>query len=149
MPARLVDVHHGDVLIGTDPERVGPVAVHGFVSEQSSWAPGRSFEVQARAIEHGALVAGADDSDGVQVGFARMVTDLAAFAWSADVYVAPEVRGRGLGTTIVWTIVDHPDVGVPRQILATEDDHGLCERFGHRPLDDADHVTHRTPSGPT
>lgn len=130
-----VEVQHADYLISTDPARVDVVAVHRWLSEESYWAAGRPFEVQRRAIEHSALVVGAYDGDGAQVGFARMVTDLATFAWLADVYVVESARGRGLGERLVRTIVEHPSVAeVRRQLLATADAHGLYRRVGFVPL---------------
>ena len=70
-----------------------------------------------------------------QVGFARMVTDLATFAWLCDVYVLDEHRGGGLGTAMVRLIVEHPAVGDIRlQLLGTADAHGLYARFGYTPL---------------
>jgi GNAT superfamily N-acetyltransferase len=107
------------------------------MSEQSYWAQGRPFDVQRRAIEHSALVVGAYTMAGEQVGFARMVTDLATWAWLCDVYVMPEHRGGGLGTVMVRTIVEHPDVvDVRWQFLATRDAHELYAKFGFRALDD-------------
>lgn len=136
MPAT-IEVRHGDHLISTDPARVDVGAVHRWISEESYWAAGRSLEVQRRAIEHSALVVGAYDHAGAQVGFARMVTDLATFAWLADVYVIDPVRGIGLGAAMVQAIVEHPDVvAVQRQLLATGDAHDLYGRFGYRPLAD-------------
>jgi GNAT superfamily N-acetyltransferase len=93
---------------------------------------------QRRAIEHSWLVIGGYDADGAQIGFARMVTDLATFAWLADVYVVESARGHGLGTALVRTIVEHPDVvAIRRQLLATGDAHELYERFGYRRLADS------------
>lgn len=134
-----IETHHGDYLISTDPARVDVVAVHRWLSERAYWALGRTFETQRRAIEHSALVVGAYTAGGDQVGFARMVTDLATFAWLADVYVIDEARGTGLGVAIVGTIVEHPDVAmIKRQLLATADAHDLYARFGYEPLSDPD-----------
>ncbi len=84
-----------------------------------------------RSIEHSlnfALLHGRD-----QVGFARVVTDYATFAWLADVFVLDEHRGRGLGRWLVETALSHPDLqGLRRWILATGDAHGLYARFGFR-----------------
>lgn len=135
MPARTIEMQHGDHLISTDPTRIDVVAVHRWLSEQAYWALGRTFETQRRAIEHSALVVGAYSVAGDQIGFARMVTDLATFAWLADVYVVDEARGTGLGTALVKAIVEHPDVAtIKRQLLATADAHGLYARFGYEPL---------------
>ena len=139
MPAPTIETHHGDHLISTDPARVDVVAVHRWLSERAYWALGRTFETQRRAIEHSALVVGAYTVGGDQVGFARMVTDLATFAWLADVYVIDEARGTGLGAAMVGTIVEHPDVAtIKRQLLATADAHDLYARFGYEPLSEPD-----------
>src|SRR5688500_20385728 len=73
-----------------------------------------------------------------QVGFARIVTDYATFAWVADVFVVPEHRGRGLSKWLMEVIVAHPKPqGFRRWVLATKDAHGLYEHIGfiklHRP----------------
>ena len=137
MPARIVESSHGEYVLSSDPERLDLVEVHRALSEDSYWARGRPFEVQQRAIEHSALVVGAYTPDGAQVGFARMVTDLATWAWLCDVYVLREHRAAGLGTAMVRAIVEHPDVvDIRIQFLATRDAHGLYARFGYRPLDD-------------
>ena len=144
MPARIVEVQHGSYLIRTDPSRVDVVEVHRALSEESYWALGRPFDVQQRAIEHSALVVGAYTDAGAQVGFARMVTDLATWAWLCDVYVLADHQGCGLGTAMVRTIVEHPDVSDVRwQFLATRDAHGLYAKFGYRPLDDPARWMHR------
>lgn len=137
MPARIVEVQHADYLLSTDPARLDVVEVHRALSEESYWAAGRPFDVQQRAIEHSALVIGAYTPSGEQVGFARMVTDLATWAWLCDVYVLAPHRGGGLGTAMVRTIVEHPDVADIRiQFLATRDAHELYARFGYGPLDE-------------
>ena len=147
MPASIVETRLGDFLISTDPARVDVAAVHRFLSEESYWAAGRPLDVQRRAIEHSHLVVGAYAGD-EQVGFARMVTDLATYAWLADVYVMPAARTGGLGTAMVRTIVEHPDVATVRwQFLATRDAHDLYARFGYTPIADPDFFMHRR--GPT
>lgn len=139
----VIERQHGRYLLSTDPALVDVDAVHRFLSESSYWARGRRFDVQSAAIANSPLVVGAyadAGSDGTaggraQVGFARMVTDLATFAWLCDVYVLDEHRGGGLGTAMVRLIVEHPAVrGIRLQILATADAHGLYERFGYSPL---------------
>jgi GNAT superfamily N-acetyltransferase len=139
VPAPTIELRHGDHLISTDPARVDVGAVHQWLSEESYWAAGRSIDTQRRAIEHSALVVGAYDAAGAQVGFGRMVTDLATFAWLADVYVVATARGTGVGTAMVRTIVQHPDVAtVARQLLATRDAHDLYARFGFERLTEPD-----------
>ena len=73
--------------------------------------------------------------DGALVGFARVVTDLATFAWLCDVYIAPESRGKGLGTWLVGVIKDQLQAaGVYRILLATSTAHGVYEKVGFTPL---------------
>jgi len=73
--------------------------------------------------------------DGEQVGFARIVTDYATFAWLADVYVLEAHRGHGLGKALVEAVVEHPAVSaLPRILLATADAHRLYEQYGFVPL---------------
>ncbi len=110
----------GDYLISTDPSRLDIALIHDFLSNSSYWATGRSLEVVERSIENSlpfGIYKGKD-----QVGFARVVTDYATFAWIADVFILPEHRGRQ---------------GFRRWLLSTKDAHGVYERFGfiklHRP----------------
>ena len=130
---QVIERQHGQYLLSTDPARVDIDAVHRFLSESSYWARGRPFDVQATAVANSLLVVGAyldAGADGdAQVGFARMVTDLATFAWLSDVYVLDEHRGGGLGTAMVRLIVEHPAVDEVRlQLLGTADAHGLYAR---------------------
>jgi GNAT superfamily N-acetyltransferase len=124
------------VEISTDPSRLDRDMVHRYLSEEAYWARGRSRDVTERAIEHsmpfGVYV------DGRQVGFARVVTDRATFAWLADVFVLPSHRGHGLGKRLVETILGHPELrGMKRWFLATADAHGLYRRYGFEELRDA------------
>ncbi len=133
--SQVIELRHGRYLLSTDPARVDVDAVHRFLSESSYWAQGRALDIQVAAIANSGLVVGAYDDAGAQVGFARMVTDMATFAWLCDVYVLDEHRGGGLGTAMVRLIVEHSDVrGVRLQLLATADAHGLYARYGYTPL---------------
>lgn len=148
MDADLVELHHGDYLISTDPARVDAPGVHQLLAEQSYWATDRAFDVQRRAIEHSALVVGVYTTDGRQVAFARMVTDLATFAWLCDVVVDSAHRAGGLGTAMVRTIVEHPAVvNVRWQLLATRDAHSLYQKVGYTPLHDPTFWMHRRRPG--
>jgi len=143
MPARLVERPHGEYLLSTDPTRLDLDVIHGYLAS-SYWAEGRPRDVQRRAIDGSHLVIGAYAQGGSQVGFARMVTDLATWAWLCDVFVLPEHQGGGLGTAMVKTIVEHPDViDLNWQFLATADAHDLYARFGYRPLEDPSRWMHR------
>jgi GNAT superfamily N-acetyltransferase len=107
--------------------------VHAWISGESYWAEGRPREVMARAIET-SLVIGLYSAAGTQVGVARLVTDYATFAWLCDVFVDSAYRGRRLGTFLVDTAVNHPDVRGLRQILVAEPGRSLYARFGFRLL---------------
>ena len=93
-------------------------------------------DVVDRAIDN-SLCFGLYDEAGRQVGFARAVTDRAAIAYLADVFVLDAQRGRGLGKWLVETVMAHPDLqGLRRFFLGTADAHALYERYGFRPLAD-------------
>ena len=109
-------------------------AVHAFLSG-SYWAQGIPRALVAKAIS-GSLCFGVfNEQDEAQVGFARVVTDRATFAYLCDVYVLEEHRGRGLAAWLMEAIVSHPDLQCLRRfVLATRDAHGLYEKFGFVPL---------------
>jgi GNAT superfamily N-acetyltransferase len=107
--------------------------VHRFLSEESYWCPGVSREVVERSIDN-SLCFGAYEGD-QQIGFARVVTDAATFAYLGDVFVVSEHRGKGVGKQLVDAVMAHPDVqGVRLFLLGTADAHGLYEQYGFRLL---------------
>jgi GNAT superfamily N-acetyltransferase len=123
----------GEYSISSDFSRLDLDLIHNYLSNESYWATGRSREVVERSI-HNSLPFGIYHGND-QVGFARIVTDLATFAWIADVFVLPEHRGRGLSKWLMEVIISHPDLqGFRRWVLSTKDAHGLYEQFGFIPL---------------
>jgi GNAT superfamily N-acetyltransferase len=125
-------VTRGEYSITTDPAAVDLDAVHEAIAA-SYWAEGIPRDLMRRAIE-GSLPFSLFHRTR-QVGFARVVTDRATFAYLADVYVLEALRGRGLGRWLVETVISHPDLqGLRRFSLATRDAHGLYARFGFTPL---------------
>lgn len=121
-----------DYDIDMDPARLQLDMIHGFIG-QSYWARGIPRETMARAIAH-SLCVGAY-RDGAQVGFARVVTDRATFAYLADVFVLPGHGGKGLARAMVRALHDHPDLqGLRRWMLATKDAHGVYRALGWQPL---------------
>jgi len=119
----------GAYLISTDPRRLDLDAIFDYLSGRSYWARGRPRDQIVRGIEN-SLPFGVY-LDGKQVGFARIVTDYATFAWLADVYVLEDHRGHGLGKALVEEVVAHPVVReLPRVLLATADAHRLYEQYG-------------------
>ncbi|WP_416976559.1 GNAT family N-acetyltransferase [Streptomyces sp. T028] len=122
--------------ISVDPARIDAGRVHRWLSTDAYWAIGREREKQDRAIA-GSLNFGVYDSaSGEQVAYARVVTDLATFAWLCDVYVDPAARGKGIGTALVAAVRDHllPH-GLRRILLATHDAHGVYEKVGFEALE--------------
>jgi GNAT superfamily N-acetyltransferase len=122
----------GDYGISTDVGLMDVDAVHAYLS-RSYWARDIPRELVARAMR-GSLCFALFDKDS-QIGFARVVTDRATFAYLADVYVLEEYRGRGLARWLIEVVVAHPDLqGLRRFALATRDAHGLYAKFGFTPL---------------
>ena len=128
----------GEYEISFDAGRFDVDAVHAFLAG-SYWATGIPVSVVRKAIENSLCVAA---FDGVrQVGFARMVTDRATFAYLADVYVLEEHRGQGLSSRLVAALLEHPELqGLRRLMLVTRDAHGLSGKFGFTALAHPDRV---------
>jgi GNAT superfamily N-acetyltransferase len=121
--------------VSTDPERVDVDLVHRFLSRESYWARGVDRATVERSLRN-SLVFGVYRGE-EQVGFARVVTDRATFAWLADVFVLPEHRGQGLSKRLMRAVAGHPDLkGLRFFLLKTSDAHGLYHQFGfERPGD--------------
>ena len=118
--------------ISTDARRLDVQAIHAYLST-AYWSPGVPLEVVQRAIAHSVCV-GAYDAD-AQIGFARVVTDRATFAYLADVYVLESHRGRGLSKRMLGALLALPELqGLRRMLLVTRDAHGLYAGFGFTPL---------------
>ena len=128
----------GDYLISTDRSRLNIELIHDFLSRSTYWAVGRRRDVVERSIENSlpfGIYKGDNEVGFAQVGFARVVTDYATFAWIADVFVLNDHRGQGLSKWLMEVILSHPELqGFRRWVLATKDAHGLYERFGFIPL---------------
>src|SRR5690242_20494443 len=114
--------------IDTDRARLDMRVIHEFLST-SHWARGIPMAVLTRAVRR-SLPFGLY-KDGRQIGFARVVTDSATFAYLADVFVLEAERGQGLGRWLVESILAHPGLqGLRRWLLGTRDAHGLYRRCG-------------------
>jgi GNAT superfamily N-acetyltransferase len=122
----------GEFLVSTDRERLDLDVIHGFLTG-SYWAKGIPREVVARSIEN-SLCFGLYAS-GKQVGFARVISDFATYAYLGDVFVLESFRGRGLGKWLMECILQHPQLqGLRRWSLVTRDAHGLYAQLGFTPL---------------
>jgi GNAT superfamily N-acetyltransferase len=125
-------MHHswskGDYEISTDPARVDLSVVHEFLTN-CYWARGIPADTFRRSIENSICFGVYHGS--LQVGFARIISDCATFAYLADVFVLPLYRGRGLSLWLMECILRHPDLqGLRRWMLGTQDAHKLYARHG-------------------
>src|ERR1700756_3168878 len=139
-----------DYLINSEPAWLDLELIHRFLSEHSYWARGIPQDVVARSIANSlcfgvyALGKGAPNSARRQVGFARVATDRATFAYLADVFVLPEHRGHGLSKRLMEAVLAHPDLqGLRRWMLATADAHEFYRRFGFAELSQIDRFMQR------
>lgn len=125
------------VTVSTDKTRLDAELIHAFLM-RSYWAEGRSLETVAASIQ-GSLCFGVYEGEGQdsdrgggeeQVGFARVVTDYATFAYLADVFILESHRGRGLGKLLLEAMLRYPAVQGCNWALFTLDAHALYEHFG-------------------
>ena len=117
-----------EIEISTDKARLDIEMIHRFLVEESYWAQTRIIGQTRTAIEN-SLCFGVY-LDGRQIGFARVVSDFATFAYLGDVFVLDEFRGQGVSKRLMKEIVAHPRLqGLRRWVLATRDAHGLYEQF--------------------
>ena len=108
-------------------------AIHGFIGS-SYWAAGIPLATFKRALEN-SLCFGVLTNEGQQVGFARMITDQATFAYLADVFIDEAHRGKGLSKWLMQSVHQHPQLqGLRRMMLATRDAHGLYQQVGYTAL---------------
>lgn len=130
-------------IISTEKEKLDIDFIHSFLT-CSYWAEGISKDVIKKSVD-GSLCFGVFENDitdlsaGRQIGFARMITDKATFAYLADVFIIEEYRGLGLSKWLMEVIMSHPDLqGLRRMMLATRDAHKLYEKFGFTQLTNTD-----------
>ena len=120
------------IVVDDDPGRLDMEVIHGFLAG-AYWSQGIPRHVVERAVR-GSLCFGLYEGER-QVGFARVVTDRATFAYLADVFVLESHRGRGLSKLLVTGILGHPSLqGLRRWVLATRDAHSLYAQYGFKPL---------------
>lgn len=120
-------------LISTDNSLLDTDVLYQYLSGESYWAKGITKEKLLRAIDNSMCFGVYHDKK--QIGFARLITDKATFAYLADVFILDAYRGRGLSKWLMQTIMGYPEVqGLRRWVLATADAHGLYAQFGFGPL---------------
>lgn len=120
--------------ISSDQSEMDIKAIHDFVS-RSYWAEGIPLDRLEKAIRHSLCFGVFHTNEEEQVGFARMITDYATFAYLADVYVLEAHRGKGLSKFLMEAIMSYPELqGLRRICLATANAHGLYEKYGFTEL---------------
>lgn len=141
-----IDVSRGKFRISCDRSLLDIGAIQQFLANESYWAQHRTLQQTQTAIEH-SLCFGLYDGE-KQIGFARVVSDHATFAYLGDVFVIAEYRGQGLSKWLMETIISHPELQeLRRWILATRDAHGLYEQFGFSELKHPDRWMERAAPG--
>ena len=124
---------NGEFAISTNKNNLQIDVIQKFLNEDSYWAIQRTKEQTETVIENSlcfGVFAGED-----QIGFARVVTDFATFAYLGDVFILEKFRGQGLSKWLMEVIINHSDLqGFRRWILATKDAHSLYEKYGFTPL---------------
>lgn len=127
----VIEQHRDGCTISTDPAKLDLDVIHGFLS-RAYWCEGIPRETLERAIRN-SLCFGVY-AEGRQVGFARVISDRATFAYLADVFVVETHRGHGLSKWMMEVIMAHPELqGLRRWALGTQDAHGLYSKYGFAP----------------
>jgi GNAT superfamily N-acetyltransferase len=125
----------GEYMISTDPSLLDVDFIHNYLSQHSYWAENIPGDIVQKSIDH-SLCFGIY-SGKAQLGFARLVTDKATFAYLADVFIIEDFRGKGLSKWLMQVIHAHPELQMLRRwMLGTRDAHGLYEQFGWKVLNE-------------
>lgn len=120
--------------ISTDQNEIDFKVVHEFLSN-SYWAKGIPIATLRKALEN-SLCFSVFNTHGAQIGFARLITDRATFAYLADVFIVESARGKGISKWLISEIKSHSDLqGLRRIMLATKDAHGLYEQHGFKAVE--------------
>lgn len=131
-PPDIGEWRNGPYTISTDRARLDLELIHRFLSHDLWDSEGIPFDVFARSIEH-SLCLGVYDGER-QVGFARVITDRATFAFISDDFIVESHRGRGLATWLMQCILAHPDLQRLRRIMLVTHDQRLYRKSGFAPL---------------
>ena len=125
--------------ISTDKTRLDVPMIHQFLSQQAYWCLNIPLDIVQQSIEN-SVCFGVYQGEN-QVGFARVVTDLATFGYLADVFILPEHRGRGLSKQLMTFVMNYPPLrGLRRWMLITLDAHGLYTQFGFKPIEEPENT---------
>jgi N-acetylglutamate synthase-like GNAT family acetyltransferase len=127
-----------DFIISTDRRLLNFEIIYNFISTESYWGIGRSRETMQKSMEHSAYCFGVyhRGKDGMrQIGFARVISDLATFAYLADVFILKNYRGKGLGKRLIQAIVNHPELKTLKRIALKTQTPDFYTNFEFKLLD--------------
>jgi len=137
----------GDYLISSDPAKIDRDYVIDFLTKEAYWSKGTDPALVAEALKHSEVL-GLYDANDNQVGFARIVTDYAVFAYIRDVFVDAAHRGRGLGLWLAESAIAHPRLQTVKSwMLATRDAHGVYAKVGFHALNHPEWYMQRPSDG--
>jgi GNAT superfamily N-acetyltransferase len=122
-----------NITISTDKSKLDIPLIHNYLHNDSYWAKKIPLEIVERSIENSLCFGVYNGAD--QIGFARIMSDCATFAYLADVFILPEYRGNGLSKQLMEYIMSYPSLqGLRRWMLATADAHELYRKYGFTDL---------------
>ncbi|WP_241650039.1 GNAT family N-acetyltransferase [Rosenbergiella collisarenosi] len=128
----------GEYKVTTDSKKIDKKAVHSYLT-RSTWAEGITIETVSDSIDN-SLNFGLFHYE-EQIGFARIITDHATFAYLCDVYVLEEYQGRKLSSFLMSCIHEHPNFNKVRRImLFTLTAPWLYEKYGYEPVNRQNYV---------
>jgi GNAT superfamily N-acetyltransferase len=134
MQSPVIEYHRGNFTISTAKELLDIQIIQDYLANDAYWAKGIPISIVEKSIEN-SLCFGVYDQEREQVGFARVISDYATYAYISDVFILEAQRGKGLAKWLMECIMAHPDLqGLRRWNLATRDAHGLYARYGFTPL---------------
>ncbi|MGC4232368.1 MAG: GNAT family N-acetyltransferase [Niabella sp.] len=137
------DFYENNYLFSYDKSKIQIAVVYKYLSEESYWAQRIPLAIVERSIQN-AICLGIYDSQGAQIGFGRMITDQAVFAYLADVFILKPHRGKGLSKTMVRAFCSLAEsFEVRRLMLATQDAHGLYAQYGFEPLSHPERIMNK------
>ncbi len=124
---------YGEFLVSTDKSKLEIDTIHHFLTKESYWSQNIPLAIVRKSIENSLCFGVYHQSR--QIGFARVITDFASFAYLADVFIINEFRRKGLSKILMKTIISHPDLqGLRRWMLGTRDAQGLYAKYGFTPM---------------
>jgi len=139
MNPQLREFSRGEFVISSDPAKLDLVWIHNYLTNEAYWARGISYRVFEKSVENSLCFGVYHEFE--QVGFGRVISDYATFAYLADVFIAENHRGQGLGKWLLECIIGYPELqDLRRWMLLTKDAHGLYGQYGFIPARNPERV---------